>query len=157
MAVGLGLSQKAHGFGLQIHRFAERAERVRILRTIVRRINVVGGTAIFHQFRDDGSRQNFLGDDVRENQVVPRVRSVHHECAAFGRFVRRGWSPEALKWVCQAGADAHPKVKSMPVSVGCFARFRKVSGDPVTLRPPVLFTRLTWENFHGELLLKALQ
>ena len=43
MAVGLGLSQKAHGFGLQIHRFAERAERVRILRTIVRRINVVGG------------------------------------------------------------------------------------------------------------------
>jgi hypothetical protein len=113
MAVGLGLSPKAHGFGLQVHRFGERAERVCILRTLVRRINVVAGTAIFHQFRDDGSRQNFLGDDVRESQVVPRVRSVHHEGAAFGRFVRRGWSPEALKWVCQQGADAAPEGRNL--------------------------------------------
>jgi hypothetical protein len=45
----------------------------------------------------------------------------------------------------------------MLASVRCFARFRKVSGDPVTLRALVLLTRLTWENFHGELLLKALQ
>jgi len=77
MAVGLGRSQKAHGLGFEDHRFAERAERVRILRAIVRRINVVGGTAVFHQFRDDGSRQNSSGDDVRENQVVPR----RSECA----------------------------------------------------------------------------
>jgi len=53
--------------------------------------------------------------------------------------------PEVLKWLCQAGADAHPKVKIEPGSVGCFAGFRKVSGDPVTLEPLVLFTRLTWE------------
>lgn len=77
MAVGLGRSQKAHGLVFEDHRFAERAERVRILRAIVRRINVVGGTAVFHQFRDDGSRQNSSGDDVRENQVVPH----RSECA----------------------------------------------------------------------------
>jgi hypothetical protein len=47
--------------------------------------------------------------------------------------------------------------KSMLVSVRFYARFRKVSGDPVTLRSVVLLTRLTWENFHGEFLLKALQ
>jgi hypothetical protein len=69
--------------------------------------------------------------------------------------VRRGWCPEALKWVYQAGADAKVKIHAR---VGRrFARFRKVSGDRVTLRPLVLFTRLTGENFHGELLLKALQ
>jgi len=54
-------------------------------------------------------------------------------------------------------SDAHINCEMLARVGRRLARFRKVSGDPVTLRPLVLFTRLTWENFHGELLLKALQ
>jgi hypothetical protein len=90
------LSQKAYGQRLEVNRLAKLTELALIVRTVASRINVVLPAAVGYQLQDRGSRQELIREDVRENKVVPGVRSVHQERAS--RSQNAGHLLKRCKW-----------------------------------------------------------
>src|SRR6266481_3435776 len=101
-AVRLGMSQKAHEFWLKVCGVTKIAERARIVCTVIGRENVVFGTSIMHEFQNYRPWQKLLGNNVCENQVVPRIRRVHQERPSWrentGHLLKhRRWLRQMLK------------------------------------------------------------
>lgn len=112
---------------MEVHRLAKVAECARIVRTVAGRTNVAFPAVIAHQFQNRGSRQELLRENVRENKVVPGVRSVHQEGASRGQDA--GHLLKRCEWFRQM-LDLHVAGDQIEAGVGEGERVQSCTDEP---------------------------